>query len=187
MLAIGAIPHSDSANALPPLPPPIPPTTIFNPPTTLGTAPPPPDYLVNVLLLNQDTSRERHRSVPWPRTATGCSNRSSPNGATTAAAAAGPIGTIYDPIPAGTSSLISGNHFAFPADAMPSGALMTLRVREAGVPGSLCRTRPVSPLPPTGQYLHLLVAPPVATNAAAERDGRRIHGQSFRTRRPESR
>ena len=44
---------------------------------------------------------------------------------------------------------------------------MILRVREAGVPGSLCRTRPVSPLPPTGQYLHLLVAPPVATNAAA--------------------
>ena len=40
-------------------------------------------------------------------------------------------------------------------------------MREAGVPGSLCRTRPVSPLPPTGQYLHLLVAPPVATNAAA--------------------
>ena len=80
----------------------------------MGTAPPPPDYLVNVLLLNQDT---KPGTPPLGAVAADRYWLQQPiitNGAKTAAAAAGPIGTIFDPIPAGTSSLISGNHFAFP-------------------------------------------------------------------------
>ena len=34
---------------------------------------------------------------------------------------------------------------------------MVLRMAESGSPGSLCRTKPVNALPPSGQQLHLLV------------------------------
>jgi len=67
--------------------------------------------------------------------------------------------------PAGTATL-SGGTLTFPSIALPSGSTMVLRLREAGAPGSLCRTRPTAPLPPNGQPLHLLVPAPSITNAA---------------------
>ena len=81
-----------------------------------------------------------------------------------AAAATSPIvlGTLT---PAGSSGLI-GSFFKFPTDPMPSGARMFLRVKESGAPGSLCRTKPVAPLPASGVPLHVLTPSPVSTSAA---------------------
>jgi hypothetical protein len=169
LLGIGAIPQS-GADALPPLPP-VPPTDPTSPPTlppTTGTAPPTPPWVVNTLLLNQDT---KPGSSPLGAIAADRYWLTSPiitQGEKTAAAAVVPggPGTIFDPVPAGSANLAANGTFNFPAMNMPAGSTMVLRVREAGVPGSLCRTNPVAPLPPSGQYLHLLVAPPVATDAA---------------------
>jgi hypothetical protein len=74
------------------------------------------------------------------------------------------VGTVWDPIPAGSSELVNGV-FTFPPTPLPAHTTMGLRVREAGMPGSLCRTRPVSSLPASGRPLHLLVAPPIAKSA----------------------
>jgi hypothetical protein len=72
--------------------------------------------------------------------------------------------TIGSLVPAGTSDLVN-NTFTFPPDPLPANGEMLLRVREAGAPGSLCRTRPVAPLPPSGTKLRILVAPPIAKSA----------------------
>ena len=71
--------------------------------------------------------------------------------------------------PAGTVAL-AGTVFHFPDEALPAGSAMTLRVREDGAPGSLCRTSPVAPLPPSWTPLHVLV-PSGITKSPAELDG----------------
>jgi hypothetical protein len=65
--------------------------------------------------------------------------------------------------PAGTAPL-ANNGFAFPATPPPAGATMALRVREAGSPGALCRTWPVTQ-PASGVQLHLLVPAAQTENA----------------------
>src|SRR5262249_6496281 len=80
------------------------------------------------------------------------------------------IPTPWDPVPAGSSSLIGpqlGGRFSFPVQALPSGSTMSIKVREAGVPGLLCRTREVAPLPTSGTPLRILVAPAIVESPAA--------------------
>jgi hypothetical protein len=166
---VNALPSEDTASALPPPPiPPTNPTTIPTLPPTTGTAPPTPPWKVSLLKLNQDVgpgapalgaiAADRYW-LPRPIIATQTATKTA-----TQTVAAG-TGSIYDPIPAGTANL-SNNQFSFPGDPMPAGYDMVLRVREAGIPGSLCRTRPVGALPASGRPLHLLIAPPISKSAS---------------------
>ncbi|MGZ4705683.1 MAG: hypothetical protein ACXWCM_12510 [Acidimicrobiales bacterium] len=105
--------------------------------------PPPPDeWNVNTLLLVQDPA-----GLTGPVVADRFWNAS---------------GTVT---PAGSVGL-AGAALHFPDDPLPAGATMTMRVREDGSPGSLCRTSPVAPLPPSWTSLHVLVPRPTTESPA---------------------
>jgi hypothetical protein len=91
------------------------------------------------------------------------------SGQTSAAFDPGGIGTVWDPIPAGTASLVDGR-FTFDALTQPTNTDMVLRVTEAGSPGPVCRTRLVGTQPPADTALRILAAPPM-TIPPAQLDG----------------
>jgi len=145
-----------------PVPPPTTAPAPIPPPTT-AVPPPPPTATrtVSVILLDQDetgplgtVNAERY----WMYELV--------NAPPNALAGPGPGDTTTRGLtPAGTSALENGK-FTFPDYPLPSGQKMVLKVTEAGAPGVLCRTVPRGVLPPSGNPLHILVAPPVTTSAA---------------------
>ena len=153
LLALAAIPLAQSmASALPPICQPqiaadaAPANRPCTDPPDDPPPPPPDEWNVNALLLLQDPG-----GYTGPVVADRSWNSS---------------GTLT---PAGSVAL-AGTAFHFPDEALPAGSAMTLRVREEGAPGSLCRTSPVAPLPPSWTPLHVLV-PAGITKTPADLDG----------------
>jgi hypothetical protein len=169
-LGVAGLPSAaDAVAARPAVPPTAPPTTDPTTPPTLPPPPPPPsDWRVRVEDLVQDPnvgaiSADRFW-LTLPILTQG-SSATAPAGP--AAATPGwlpPI--VWDPVPAGSAPL-AYDELRFPVIPPPQGASVALRVKEAGAPGSLCRTKAKSPVPETNQsLLHLLVPGPISTSAA---------------------
>jgi hypothetical protein len=179
-LSFGLPGLSGSASGLPPVgTDPLPTSPVLpicpNPPcgtTPTTDTPPPPTWDVQSMILNEDTGTVGAPTADRFFTPTPIFQQAaSVERAKTASASAivippGP----WDPVPAGSSGLIGpqlGGRFSFPVQALPSGSTMSIKVREAGVPGLLCRTREVSPLPTSGTPLRILVAPAIVESPAA--------------------
>jgi hypothetical protein len=134
-------------------------------PTEPPPPPPPPSWRVVVRTLMQDTgfTGPVDASRYWLE-----SPVITPDPPISNAPARLAIPPIHFPVtvtPAGTATMEPSGVVKLPVIPMPSGATMALRLAESGSPGSLCRTKPVSPLPASGGGLHLLVPKPVQKSA----------------------